>query len=128
MNNAASFLSFAIAATVLIVWADQLKRPPTNRMPRWLKGRARLVALFALPLAAIAILFSVIESQPFTDPKIAAGPYDWPSGCPVKGYRPGDWIPRYCKVPSNALSRGFAKANGFNSGNKGGAPFYRVGN
>lgn len=91
-------------------------------------GRRRTLAIAALPILGIAALLFAVPHVPYRNPKLVASPFEWPAPCEQRRYRAGDSLTRQCLSALPRMSRSITEDNGFDSGSRGRANFYRLGN
>ena len=92
------------------------------------EGNRRTAAVVILPILGIAALLLAVPQVHYRNPKLAALPFEWPDGCQQRRYQAGDFLSRQCLSSLPRISRNITEANGFDSGSRGRAHFYRVGN
>ena len=91
-------------------------------------GRRRTLAIAVLPILGIAALLLAVPHVSYRNPKLAGSRFEWPAACQQRRYRTGDLLSRQCLSALPRISKNITEANGFDSGSRGRASFYRLGN
>jgi hypothetical protein len=93
-----------------------------------IEGHRRMAVLLGLPILGIGALLLASPPAAYRNPQLAAATFEWPATCQRRVYRISDQLTRRCLAALPRISRSIAKANGFDDGGRGSAPFYRLGN
>lgn len=123
-------LLFALVGAVLSasIWI-YLK---TGQIGRFRAARinptARFLSLVVLPFIFVGLILMAVQFPVYSDPKVAASAYVWPSGCPKSKIETGSIVPSACADGRFALPRSFTTKNGFHSLGRGPHTFYRMEN